>query len=1024
MHCFPRALLPAIALLLLSLASAPASLPTGWADADIGSPHNAGSATYDTPTGTFTVTGSGSEIYGTSDQFNYTYQSFTGNFTFVARITGNSGTDVNYGAADGIMVRESLAADSREEEVFVQPGGPHLFTQTRQSDGGSTSRVGAAAAAYPTWLKMERYGDQIALYYSLDGVTWFAAPSQTLYNLSATLYVGLAVTARNSAADAINTVTFDTVSLGALNLTTQTSWLGNTYATPNQFVQFRGEALAVNPVTGNLFVNGVSESYSTTFYDTNGNFTAIAANSHFNGSSAIAWDSANHYVWVALAAFALDSAGNPSSSTGGIAYYTTDGTYQGAMLNVPGTSGQTILGLAVAGGNLYAVDSVDANNATDTTNVTVHIINPGTQTETGNFLVPAGAQNLAADASGNLWIVFNPAAGTPVVKQYSTAGNYLGKQITGLGNPQQIAIDPAGNIYVADSGPNQQVQVYDAGGIFLRSFGALYGIYSTSNSTLVGQTDPSKLDHPQGLAIDNAGNLYVTCNGPKGTWGGGGSGLVMRKYTSTTTASASTLAWERDGLEYVDCAAADPTSDGVDVYTKFHHYVMDYSQPQGMGWTYHGMLCDDFAYPGDPRLNQIECDGSWVRIINGKKYLVVDEGGGQYINFFRFQPNSEVTVPYATFLRETDRYGGANNHLSIWIDQTPYNGTVDAGETDLAGAALGNAGGDLFTWDVDANGDVWSMGGQNNPGGSAQIWHFKMTLNSSGDPTWSSSNTEAFAVPAEFTGPNALVLRVFYIPSTDTMYVGGYTSANPKPSGVDFGYVGTELIRYNNWHTSPTIAYRIVLPAVTTTDGTRAADIAGNLIATVMYASHQVNLYDLTTGAPVDQFLPGPEVGGSSGNLDFTSALNLYQRADGEYLIFTEEDGDQKCLMYRWTAPVVVPPVNSSGTLAFSAATASVDEDAGSVSVSVSRTGGSSGPVSVSYATADGTAVAGTDYTSASGILSWADGESSAKTFTVPIIDRALTDGSTRTLAATISAATGGATVGSPAATALSSTLR
>ncbi len=68
-------------------------------------------------------------------------------------------------------------------------------------------------------------------------------------------------------------------------------------------------------------------------------------------------------------------------------------------------------------------------------------------------------------------------------------------------------------------------------------------------------------------------------------------------------------------------------------------------------------------------------------------------------------------------------------------------------------------------------------------------------------------------------------------------------------------------------------------------------------------------------------------------------------------------------------------------TLQFSSATYSVAEVGVSVRVYVSRTGGSVGAASVSYATANGTATAGSglDYTAKSGTLSWADGNADDK---------------------------------------------
>jgi YVTN family beta-propeller protein len=108
------------------------------------------------------------------------------------------------------------------------------------------------------------------------------------------------------------------------------------------------------------------------------------------------------------------------------------------------------------------------------------------------------------------------------------------------------------------------------------------------------------------------------------------------------------------------------------------------------------------------------------------------------------------------------------------------------------------------------------------------------------------------------------------------------------------------------------------------------------------------------------------------------------------------------------------PPAGpGAGTLQFSAATYSVGEAGGSVTITVTRVGGSTGAVGASFATSDGTATAGSDYTAASGTLSWADGDSAPKTFVVPILQDALVEGN-ETVNLTLSAPTGGATLGAP----------
>jgi len=102
----------------------------------------------------------------------------------------------------------------------------------------------------------------------------------------------------------------------------------------------------------------------------------------------------------------------------------------------------------------------------------------------------------------------------------------------------------------------------------------------------------------------------------------------------------------------------------------------------------------------------------------------------------------------------------------------------------------------------------------------------------------------------------------------------------------------------------------------------------------------------------------------------------------------------------------------------FSSASYSVGEADGQVTVTVSRTGGSQGVVSVDYAAGTGgTAEEGDDYTVTSGTLYWADGDSSDKTFTVAIIDDTADEGAET--APLILMNPQGTTLGAPAAIAL-----
>ncbi|HBC89715.1 MAG TPA: hypothetical protein DCZ94_22480 [Lentisphaeria bacterium] len=107
-----------------------------------------------------------------------------------------------------------------------------------------------------------------------------------------------------------------------------------------------------------------------------------------------------------------------------------------------------------------------------------------------------------------------------------------------------------------------------------------------------------------------------------------------------------------------------------------------------------------------------------------------------------------------------------------------------------------------------------------------------------------------------------------------------------------------------------------------------------------------------------------------------------------------------------------------AGALQFSAASYSVNENGTGAMITVTRYGGGIGPCGVSYAASNGTAQTGTDYTAASGTLSWADGDAANKTFTVSIIDNSVYGGN-KTVNLALSNATGGAAVGSPSSAVL-----
>jgi phosphatidylserine/phosphatidylglycerophosphate/cardiolipin synthase-like enzyme len=180
----------------------PPALPTGWSTIDIGAAAVAGSASE--ASGTYTVAGSGADIWGSADAFRYAYQQLTGDTTMVARVA--TVQNVNLWTKAGVMVRQSLDAGSQHASMFVTPG-KGLSFQRRPTAGGTSLSTTIAGAA-PEWVKVSLSGQTVTASVSSDGSTWTTVGQETI-TFSGPVYVGLAVTSHDNTRTA--TATFDNV---------------------------------------------------------------------------------------------------------------------------------------------------------------------------------------------------------------------------------------------------------------------------------------------------------------------------------------------------------------------------------------------------------------------------------------------------------------------------------------------------------------------------------------------------------------------------------------------------------------------------------------------------------------------------------------------------------------------------------------------------------------------------------------------------------------------------------------------
>jgi hypothetical protein len=168
------------------------SLPTGWTSRDIGAVGRAGAACE--TSGEFTLNASGSDIWGTADQFHYAYQPLSCNGEIVARV--NSLTNNDPWTKAGVMIRESLSANSRHAMMVVSATSGAAF-QYRTNTGGTTTGTNRAATA-PEWVKIVRSGNTFTGYISEDGINWGTPVGQATISMSSQAFIGLALTSHNN----------------------------------------------------------------------------------------------------------------------------------------------------------------------------------------------------------------------------------------------------------------------------------------------------------------------------------------------------------------------------------------------------------------------------------------------------------------------------------------------------------------------------------------------------------------------------------------------------------------------------------------------------------------------------------------------------------------------------------------------------------------------------------------------------------------------------------------------------------
>jgi len=639
-----------------------------------------------------------------------------------------------------------------------------------------------------------------------------------------------------------------------------TSWLGNTYLDKNGMKNVTEELvdICLSP-NGKVFSAGYAESGG-------GGAAYLAA----DGSFAARYDRFESGFGDPVKAVAADDKfvfwGTPGKGVmksglngGGAGSYTTF------------LDGKIITGLFVKDRQLYISNYSDGK---------IHVYDLAAMKEMRSWPCP-NPTRLTVDQTGKVWVVKwdsgsaqKPHEGSiwqgEKVVSFSAAGK-PGPEITDFEKPLAVAIDNNNQLLVGGLNKHSQIWIYNISGTPKKvgTFGEVDGIFSGTAGAFI---NTAKLHWIKSIAVDEKGNIYTGCT--YGTFWGD----CIEKFNPT-----GALQWRVFAGTSLDCAGIDPEND-TEVYSKYHHYSLDYSKSKpGTEWSLKGFTVDRFKYPNDPRIDQNTDVGSralgWgVRRLGGKLFVGRSSQEGYRFELYRQETSTdgEVLVPSI----KMGAGGDVHNHFYNATTKTWY----DKPKKD-----------NIYNqyWDIAKNGDLFTIGDPNT------IIHYKFEgLDANNNPIWDAAKAVT-SVVAEFKPARRLV----YDSVADVMYMAGDVEKENWGSFL-------RVKRFPEWSKgNRTSSFTVTLPyndaqyagSSNYGGGTPVGfDVAGDYIF-VLYGVGHVRILDKDTGKLVgtlQQNVNGWK--GGDGQVDAAYSMTVTKRANGEYIVLFENAAWANIQMYRW----------------------------------------------------------------------------------------------------------------------------
>ena len=226
---------------------------------DIGNPQNAGSTVF--ANDIYTLTASGSDVWHSSDQFQFRSQKLLSDGEVVTRV--DSLVRRHFWSKSGVMFRASSDADAANVFVFMRPD-KRVGMQVRPAAGAASLNITNAQnitgdSTNFKWVKITRLGNTFSGYYSIDGSNWIFINSVDV-EMPIHTDVGLALTSHNNGS--LTTSEYSNFSVNKHSSILEACWEMDVFGTQTPDISGNRHHATVNNVTSDNGILGGAINFS------------------------------------------------------------------------------------------------------------------------------------------------------------------------------------------------------------------------------------------------------------------------------------------------------------------------------------------------------------------------------------------------------------------------------------------------------------------------------------------------------------------------------------------------------------------------------------------------------------------------------------------------------------------------------------------------------------------------------------------------------------------------------------------